>query len=97
MGMTTCLLNPKIALMYAALLPQFVDPDRGSVPLQIVALGLVQIAVAATVNAVWVLLAASVKRLLERNRTADRVTRWTTGALLAGFAVDLGLSHPSRA
>jgi threonine/homoserine/homoserine lactone efflux protein len=97
MGLTTCLLNPKIALMYAALLPQFVSPDRGSVALQIVLLGLVQIAVAATVNACWVLLAASIKGLLERSPVAERVTRWVTGSLLAGFALHLGVSQPAQA
>lgn len=97
MGLTTCLLNPKIALMYAALLPQFVDPGRGSVALQIALLGLVQITVAATVNACWVLLAASMKTVLERNRVAERVTRWVTGTLLAGFAIHLGVAQPARA
>lgn len=97
MGLATCLLNPKIALMYAALLPQFVDPARGEVTLQILTLGLVQIAVAATVNAAWVLLAASVAGRLERSRTAERLTRWVTGTLLGGFAVQLGLSRSGPA
>lgn len=96
MGLATCLLNPKIALMYAALLPQFVDPGRGAVPLQILTLGLVQVAVAA-VNGLWVLLAASVAGRLERSRTAERVTRWVTGTLLGGFAVQLGLSRSGPA
>ncbi len=95
MGLTTCLLNPKIALMYAALLPQFVDPALGSVHAQIIELGLVQIAVATTVNAMWVLLAAGVRRLMETRSRVERVTRWATTALLAGFAVHLGASHPS--
>lgn len=97
MGLTTCLLNPKIALMYAALLPQFIDPDRGGVTLQIMTLGLVQIAVAAAVNALWVVLAASLAVLLEHSSTAERVTRWTTGSLLGGFAVHLAVSQPNRA
>lgn len=97
MGLATCLLNPKIALMYAALLPQFVDPGRGNTALQILVLGLVQIVVAATVNATWVLLAASMKRFLERSALAERIVRWVTGTLLGGFAVHLGLSRPSPA
>jgi threonine/homoserine/homoserine lactone efflux protein len=97
MGLMTCLLNPKIALMYAALLPQFVDPERGSVTVQIMALGLVQIGVAAAVNAIWVVVAASLAGLLEHSSTAERITRWATGSLLGGFAIHLGLSQPARA
>lgn len=82
--------------MYAALLPQFVDPARGSVTAPIMTLGLVQIVVAAAVNAIWVLLAASLTKVLERSRTAERLVRWLTGTLLGGFAVHLGLSQPSH-
>ncbi|WP_363326430.1 LysE family translocator [Haloactinopolyspora sp.] len=97
MGLATCLLNPKVALMYAALLPQFVDPGRGLPSVQIMLLGLVQVAVAATVNALWVLLAATAKSLFNRSELADRVARWVTGSLLGGFAVHLGLSQPTHA
>ena len=92
MGLTTCLLNPKIALMYAALLPQFVDPSGGSVPLQLLLLGLVQIAVALTVNAGWVLTAARVSELIRSRPLAQRVQRWLTGSLLGAFAVHLALT-----
>ena len=37
--MLSNLLNPKIAVLYVSLLPQFIDPDRGSVALQSLTLG----------------------------------------------------------
>lgn len=97
MGVATCLLNPKIALMYAALLPQFLDPARGDVWAQTVQLGLVQIVVATIVNACWVLAAAWVARLLERSERVERAVRVVTGGVLAWFAVHLGLSQPAAA
>jgi threonine/homoserine/homoserine lactone efflux protein len=95
MGLATCLLNPKIALMYGALLPQFVSVHHGSTGAQILQLGLVQIVIATTINGCWVLLAGLVARFLERSRKAERGVRWTTGGLLAFFAIRLGLAHPA--
>ena len=48
MGLVTNLLNPKIAILYVSLLPQFIDPARGHVATQSLLLGLTQIAVALT-------------------------------------------------
>ncbi len=91
MGLSTCLLNPKIALMYAALLPQFVDPTAPA-STQLLLLGLVQIAVAVSVNAGWVFAAASVATLFRARPLAQRVQRWVAGSFLGGFAVHLAVA-----
>jgi threonine/homoserine/homoserine lactone efflux protein len=97
MGLATCMLNPKIALLYVALLPQFLDPAMGNLWFQTVQLGLVQILVAGAVNACWVIAASHVARLLARSRLAERAVRLVVGGLLAWFAVHLGLAKPATA
>src|SRR5437660_7838029 len=57
MGFVTNLLNPKIAMLYLALLPQFIDPAVGSVLTQSLALGWVQIVISVRVNAIAALAA----------------------------------------
>lgn len=93
MGLATCLLNPKIAVLYISLLPQFVDPARGSVATQSLLLGLTQIVVALTVNGLIVLAAGSIAKFLGDRPVWLRVQRWFMGTVLAGLAVKLLLDR----
>jgi threonine/homoserine/homoserine lactone efflux protein len=92
MGLVTNLLNPKIAVLYAALLPQFVDPTREVWP-QFLILGGVQIVIGVTVNGLIVLGAGRLAGVLRGRPRVLRVQRWASGALLAGFAVKLAIER----
>ncbi|GLW08890.1 lysine transporter LysE [Microtetraspora sp. NBRC 13810] len=93
MGLVTNLLNPKIAILYVSLLPQFVDPARGNVAAQSLLLGCVQIAVALTFNAGFVLTAGAVAGFLSRRPSWLKAQRYAMGTVLAGLAVSLTASR----
>jgi len=50
MGFLTSALNPKIAVFYLSVFPQFITPEHGSVFTQSIMLGLTQISVSFSVN-----------------------------------------------
>ncbi|MDR6873708.1 threonine/homoserine/homoserine lactone efflux protein [Bosea sp. BE125] len=91
MGFLTSLLNPKIAVFYLALLPQFIDPAAGSVLAQSIMLGFIQIAVSLSVNALITLAAGSIALFLRTRPFWSLVQRWLMGAVLAGFALRMAM------
>lgn len=92
MGLVTNLLNPKIAILYISVLPQFTDPDRGSVAAQSLVLGLVQITIAVTVNASIALTAGSLSAFLKSRPRWLRLQRRLMGTVLGGLSVHVATS-----
>ena len=87
MGFVTNLLNPKIAVMYLSLMPQFISPEHGSVLAQSLVLGSLQIAISVTVNALIAVMAGSIAVFLAGRPLFQQVQRWLMGTVLAALAV----------
>ncbi|MBO0491720.1 LysE family translocator [Pseudomonas sp. Marseille-Q1929] len=97
MGFLTSALNPKIAVFYLSVFPQFITPEHGSVFTQSVLLGFTQISVSFMVNALIAVFAASIASWFINNPTWLAVQRYFMGFVLAALAVRLMLEQRRNA
>ncbi len=88
-GMITNLLNPKVIMFNIAFLPQFVDPGRGHLPLQLLLLGVTGVVVGFLVDGSVGLLSGRLSRALRRSRRLARGLNVFSGTVFAGLAVRL--------
>ncbi|AYZ15366.1 MULTISPECIES: LysE family translocator [Klebsiella] len=89
MGFITNLANPKIAIMYLSLLPQFISPGHGSILTQSLALGFTQAIFSVAVNALIVVMAGQVSLFLAGRPLWQQFQRWLMATVLAGMAVKI--------
>lgn len=93
MGFVTNILNPKIAIMYASLLPQFIDIDKGSVLLQGSLLGMTQITISFMVNLLIVLIASKIYLWFSTRHKWLLIQRWLMASVLSALAVRLAFDR----
>jgi threonine/homoserine/homoserine lactone efflux protein len=91
------LLNPKTALFFLAFLPQFADPARGSVGLQIMILGVCFTGIAVVSDCTYALLAGAAGRRLRGWWDRRRIDR-ASGVIYIGLGLLAAFSHgrPTR-
>jgi threonine/homoserine/homoserine lactone efflux protein len=92
-GMVVNLTNPKIILFFTAFLSQFVDPERGSVALQFLTLGLVFQSAGLAVDAAFGLAAGTARYIFAQRPglyvLLDRVAAGVFGVLALALFVEV--------
>jgi len=81
--------NPKVSIFFLAFLPQFVDPQRGPISLQMVALGVIFIFATILIFGTIALIGAALGDWLNRSERAQRAMNRVAGAVFIGLALKL--------
>jgi len=91
-GILIDILNPKVAIFFMAFLPQFIRNEHGSVPLQLLYLGLIIVAIAIFIEIAFVLVAS---KLTDKVRSSKNISMWldrVVGTMFLALGIKLATS-----
>jgi threonine/homoserine/homoserine lactone efflux protein len=92
-GFLVALLNPKTALFFAALLPQFIDTSAPALAQSLI-LGAVFVLIAACTDSLYVLTAAALSRSLTQNSAAQSLGRKLSALTFIGLGIFAAFASP---
>jgi len=84
--------NPKSAILFTAILPQFVDRSQGHVAVQLLALGLVSVTIALLSDSTWGVLAGTARSWLGRSPKRLATMGGTGGLVMVGLGLRLAVT-----
>lgn len=89
------IMNPKIAIFFVALFPQFIDPHRGAAAGQVLVLGVLFVTLALAVDLLVATTAGTVGRWLARRPSFARRQRYVTASIYLALGA-AAAGDPSR-
>jgi threonine/homoserine/homoserine lactone efflux protein len=84
--------NPKTCVFFAAVLPQFVDRDRGGITAQMLVLGLIFALVALVFDSVWSLAASGARAWFGRSPARLRLVGGAGGLAMIGLGLGVAVT-----
>jgi threonine/homoserine/homoserine lactone efflux protein len=91
-GFIASTLNPKVAVFYLSLFPQFIDPGAGSVFVQSLLLGVVHVSISTLFDALLVTIAGALASWFASRPLWLKTQRWFLGGAFGVLAVWLALT-----
>lgn len=91
-GVVVNILNPKVALFFFAFLPQFVDPNNGTVALQVLFLGMLFVVLGILSDTIYALLAGTAGNWLKSSAAFLRGQRYFAGTIYVALGLATALS-----
>lgn len=91
-GIVVQVLNPKVALFFLALLPQFLDPASGGLAAQVLVLGSIVVVLGISISSLYAVAAGALGERLRGHGGLARRQRYVTGATYVALGAAAALS-----